>query len=90
MTILLLERYSLIIHLNSHAVSVCREISDLGTKDKVTPLGISQENDEEHDSKTSNILSTTSQSWLKLGHGFVETDVFEYLSNKENAIRQQN
>lgn len=48
--------------LNSHAVKVCREISNLGSKDKVTPLGVSQENDEEHDSKTSNILSATSQS----------------------------
>ena len=65
--------------MNSHAVEVGGEISDLCSEDEVSPLGIRQEDDEEHDCETSNILGATSQSGLKLGHGLVKADVFEDL-----------
>lgn len=41
-----------------HAITKCAEVTNLSTKDQVAKLSICEENNEEHDGKTSNIFST--------------------------------
>lgn len=41
-----------------HAVLECAEVTDLCSKDEVSELRVCKENDEEHDSKTSDVFST--------------------------------
>lgn len=60
-------------------VAEIAEILDLGSKQQISKLGESQEDDEEHDCKSEQILSTTTKGGGELGHGLVETDVFENL-----------
>ena len=67
---------------NIHGIVKAAEIFNLCSKDEVPKLGKGQKDDEEHDSKSSQILSTASQSRGQLGHCFVKTDVFEHLQYK--------
>lgn len=63
-------------------VAEIAEILDLGSKQEISKLGESQEDDEEHDRKSKQIFGTTTKGGGKLGHGLVETDVFENLPKK--------
>ena len=65
--------------MNLHSIVKTWEVFNLSAKDKVTKLGKGQEDDEEHNSKTCQILCTTGQGWAQLGHGLVETNVLKYL-----------
>ena len=49
---------------NSHAILEGGEIFDLGSEHEVTELGISEENDEEHDEESGNVECTSAQSGL--------------------------
>ena len=51
-----------------HAVPKCAEVSDLRTKDQVTKLGVREEYDEEHDSKTSDVFGALNKSDLTKLH----------------------
>ena len=62
------------------------EILDLSTKQQVTELSEGQEDDEEHDKESGQILGTAAQSGRQLGHGLVEADVFEDLKHKFSSL----
>ena len=64
---------------HSHGIAETAEVFDLGAEDEITELSEGKEDDEEHDSKTSQILSTARQGGAQLSHRLVETDVFEHL-----------
>jgi hypothetical protein len=66
-----------------HRILKAREVLDLGTKDEVAKLSESQEDDEEHDGKTCQILGTTGKGGGELGHGLVEADVLENLKAEQ-------
>ena len=55
------------------------EVLDLGSEEQVAELSESEEDDEEHDGKASQILGTSAQSGWQLGHRLVEADVLEDL-----------
>ena len=55
------------------------EVLHLGSEEQVTKLGEGQEDDEEHNGKTSQILGTLSESRGQLSHRLVEADVLEDL-----------
>ncbi len=62
------------------------EVLDLGAEDQVTELSEGQEDDEEHDSETCQVLGTARQGGGELGHRLVEADVLENLKEqRENA-----
>lgn len=64
---------------HTHALDESAKALHLGPKDQVAELGISEEDDEEHDSEAQDVLGTASQRGGELGHGSVEADVLEYL-----------
>ena len=55
------------------------EVLDLCSKQQVAKLGEGQEDDEEHHSKSGQVLGTLPQGRGQLGHSFVEADVLEDL-----------
>lgn len=60
-------------------ITKASEVSHLSTKDEVSQLTKSKEDDEEHDRKSSQVLGAVGNGRGQLGHGFVEADVFENL-----------
>lgn len=64
---------------HTHALDESAEVFHLGPKKQVAELGIGEENNEEHYSKTQDVLGTAGQRGGELSHGFVEADVLEYL-----------
>ncbi len=69
----------------SHSIVKAAEVTNLSTEDEVAKLSEGQEDDEKHDSKTSQILSTASQGGGQLSHGLVEADVLEYLIYRKQS-----
>lgn len=59
------------------------EVLHLCTKEEITQLCEGQKDDEEHDSKASQVLGTTPQGGRQLGHRLVEADVLEDLHNED-------
>lgn len=49
----------------------------MGAENEVAKLGISEENDEEHNGEASDVLGASAQSLGELGHCLVEACVFE-------------
>lgn len=66
-------------YLYLHSIIKAAEVLDLSSKDEVSKLCKGQEDDEEHDCESSQVLSTSSQCRGELSHGLVETDVLEHL-----------
>lgn len=65
--------------LHLHAALESAKIIDLSSKHQVGKLSISQENDEEHDGETHEVLGTARHGGGQLTHGFVEVDELEEL-----------
>lgn len=72
---------------HTHALDESAKVFHLGPEKQVTKLGVSEEDDEEHDGEAQDVLGTASQGGGELCHGLVEADVLEYLQgswqNKE-------
>lgn len=62
-----------------HAALESAEIIDLSSKHQVGKLSISQENDEEHDGKTHEVLGTAGHGGGQLTHCLVEVDELKKL-----------
>lgn len=74
---------------HTHALNKSAEVFHLCSKKQVTKLGISKENNEEHDGKAQYVLGTAGQCRGELHHGFVEADVLEYLQGKPSGEREK-
>ena len=55
------------------------EVFDLWSEQQVAELGEGQEDDDEHDKETGQVLGTSPQGGWQLSHGLVEADVLEDL-----------
>lgn len=75
---------------NLHSVVELAEVFDLGAEEKVAELSKGEEDDEEHDSESSQILGTTTKGRAQLRHSFVEADVFEHLWREKNSLITNN
>lgn len=62
-----------------HALDESAKAFYLGPEKQVAELGVGEEDNEEHDGETQDVLGTASQGGGELGHGLVEADVLEYL-----------
>ena len=62
-----------------HSRLEAAEILHLGAEDQVAELRKGQEDDEEHDGETGEILGAGGEGGGELSHGLVEADVFEHL-----------
>ncbi len=58
----------------------------MSTEDEVTQLREGEEDDEEHNSESSQVLRASSQSGAQLGHRLVEADVLEHLEQREQLL----
>ena len=67
------------VKVNLHSIVEAWEVFHLGAEDEVSKLSKGQEDDEEHYSKSCQILCTTSQGRAELGHCLIEANVLEYL-----------
>jgi len=63
----------------SQGVLEVREVLDLCSEEQVSKLGEGEEDDEEHDGETRQVLGTLAQGGRQLRHRLVETDVLEDL-----------
>lgn len=68
------------LQIHSHAGLERAEIVDLGSKYQVGKLSVRQEDDEEHDGKTHQVLGTARHGAGELTHGLVEVDELKKLS----------
>lgn len=64
---------------HTHALDESAKVFHLGPEKQVAKLGISEEDNEEHDGEAQDVLGTASQGGGELSHGLVEADVLEYL-----------
>lgn len=62
------------------------EIVDLSSKHQVGQLSVSQENDEEHDGKTHEVLGTARHGAGQLTHGLIEVDELKKLRGSETVF----
>ena len=65
--------------LYSHSCIETAEVLHLSSEDEVAELRERQEDDEEHDGETCQILGATSEGGRKLSHRLVEADVLKHL-----------
>lgn len=71
------------IHL--HAFNKGTEVFHLCPKKKVTQLGISKEDNKEHNGKAQDVLGTTCQRGGQLSHCFVKANILEYLQEEKKV-----
>lgn len=71
-----------------HALDEGAKGLHLCPKQQVSKLSVGEEDNEEHNGEAQDVFSTATQSGGQLGHGLVETDVFENLKEfKENEYK---
>lgn len=66
-----------------HAGLEGTEVVDLGAKHQVGQLSVGQEDDEEHDGETDEVLGTARHGGGQLAHGLVEVDELEELKRRD-------
>lgn len=66
-----------------HGLRKCTIVVDLSAENEKAELSVRQEDNEEHDGESGDVLGATAESQAQLGHGLVEAHVLEYLDPGE-------
>lgn len=72
-------------HMHLHALDKGAKGFDLCPKEQISKLSISEEDDEEHDCKSQDIFSTSTQCGGQLCHCLVKANVLENLQRQEES-----